>query len=99
MDEPRQPLPPKASSAPPRGSRWMLPRLPVLIGIAGVGAVVTTGSWFKRQSDLRQGAEVQAIQAEVTGLKSQATQYQERIANLRWNAEKMRAAADAQGAE
>ena len=77
----------------------MLPRLPVLIGIAGLGAVVTTGSWFKRQADIREQAEVQAIHAEVAGLKNQATQYLERIANLRWNASKMRAEADSAATE
>lgn len=95
MDTPPETLPPEAASAqPPTGSRWMLPRLPVLIGVAGLGALVTTGSWFKRQSDVRQRAEVQAIQAEVSGLRKQATQYLERIENLRWNSAKIRAAAE-----
>ena len=70
-----------------------------MIGVAGLGALVTTGSWFKRQADLRQQAEVQAITAEIVGLKNQATQYHERMANLRWNAAKVRAVADAEGAE
>jgi TPR repeat protein len=99
MDESRQPQPPKTSGAPMVGSRWMLPRIPVLIGIAGLGAVVTTGSWFKREANLRQRAEAQAIAAEVADLRSQATQYHERMANLQWNAGKIRAAADAHGTE
>ena len=82
-----------------KGSRWMLPRWPVLVGVIGLGAVATTGSWFKRQADARQQAEVHAIQAEVAGLKKQTAQYQERMVNLRWNAAKMRARADATGTE
>ncbi len=77
----------------------MLPRLPVLIGVVGLGAVVTTGSWFKRQTDARQQAEAHAIQAEVAGLKKQVDQYRERFENLRWNAAKMRAYADTTAAE
>ena len=95
MDHPSEPLPPKPASAqPPTGSRWMLPRIPVLIGVAGLGALVTTGSWFKRQYDARQRSEVQAIQAEVAGLKKEATQYLERIENLHWHSAKMRSAAE-----
>lgn len=77
----------------------MLPRLPVLIGVMGMGALATTGSWFKRQADERQQAEVRAVQSEVAGMKEQATQYWERFENLRWNAAKLHATADGASSE
>lgn len=102
MDRPSDPSSTNlASPSAPvtKGPRWMLPKWPMLIGVVGLGAVATTGSWFKRQADARQQAEIHAIEAEVAGLKKQAMQYQERMVNLRWNAAKMRAAAEEAGAE
>jgi TPR repeat protein len=77
----------------------MLPKIPLLIGVVGLGAVATTGTWFKRQTDARHRGEVAAIQAEIADLKRQAVQYHERFANLRWNAAKLREAAEATSAE
>ncbi|MEO7598911.1 MAG: hypothetical protein ABIV50_08260 [Opitutus sp.] len=93
--------PPPSSDAPqpPTGPRWRLPRLPVLVGVVGLGALVTTGNWFKREVDARHRAELHAIQTELVAMQTQAEQYQQRIGNLRWNAAKMRAAADATNAE
>ncbi|MEO6003646.1 MAG: hypothetical protein ABIZ04_05880 [Opitutus sp.] len=102
MDRPPEAsLPPStgARTQPVAPARWLLPRLPVLIGVVGLGAVVTAGSWFKREASSAQRAEAQAIQAEVKGLSDQVAQYQERFENLKWNAAKMRAAADATPAE
>ena len=85
-----------AASVP---ARRTIPRLPVLIGIIGLGAVVTTGSWFKRQSTVQQRAQVQAVQTEVASLRQKSGEYRARFANLRWNAKKIRAGADATEAE
>ena len=89
------PSPPSSDAPqPPIVSRWRLPKLPVLIGVVGLGAVVTTGSWFKREADARHRAELRAIETELVAMKSEAEQYQQRIENLRWNAAKMRSAAE-----
>lgn len=77
----------------------MLPRWPVLIGVIGLGAVVTTGVAVKRGADARQYAELQAIRTEMSGLRAGLSQYQERMGSLRWNAHKFRAGADATMAE
>lgn len=77
----------------------MLPRWPVLIGVIGLGAVVTTGTLVKRRADARQQVEIQAIRAEVKSLRADLEQYRERFGSLRWNAGKIRAGADGSAAE
>jgi hypothetical protein len=93
MERPFEPLEPDPVRSP-APVRWTLPRLPVLIGVIGLGAVVTTGGWFKKHTDERHRAEAQAIQREVASLEEQAGQYRERFKNLLWNAEKVHGAAD-----
>jgi TPR repeat protein len=73
----------------------MLPRLPLVLGVLGLGAVATTGSWFKREADARTRAEVVAIRTELATMQSEAGPYRQRFENLEWNAAKIRAAADA----
>lgn len=88
MDRPTEPPPSAPKSAKVvRRTRWLLPRLPLLVGVVGLGGAVTTATWFKRQVDERDIAEAQAIRAELGGLKAQAGEYRLRMANLRWSAE------------
>lgn len=89
--------PPTGSSAtvdrPAGGSRWMLPKIPLLVGVLGVGAAVSGGVWFKHRSDARQEAELRAIRTEVAALTADAAVYQARITSLRRDQEDMRVAA------
>lgn len=97
MESPDAPesLPPSGvTEKTARASRWTLPRLPVLIGVVGLGALVTAGGWMKKQTDARHRAEAQAIQQELSGMEAEAVQYRERFKNLQWNAAKMRGAAE-----
>lgn len=98
MDRPPDYKPEKPahqSGEVPVRPRRMLPRIPVLIGIVGLGALVTTGTWFKRQqADSQLQLEAKAVVAELAGLRGQAGEYQARIANLRWNAGKLDASAE-----
>jgi len=80
-------------------SRWTIPRLPLLIGVAGLGTVVTTGTWFKFQADARQLAAANGIRARVAALESDVKKYHERFENLRWNAVKMRTRIEVSSAE
>lgn len=96
MDQPAESSAPvrKPVAAARKGAgRWLLPRLPTLIGVVGLGAVATTGTWFKRQADERQQAEVHAMRAELTAVKATAEEYRLRMQALRWQAERYRAAA------
>lgn len=94
MDDPVESPPPPgpARHAGKPARRWTLPRLPVLIGVAGLGAVVATGVVVKRHSAAQQTVEIQAIRAEVSAVRADLEQYQLRMRSLRWNAEKIRAA-------
>jgi TPR repeat protein len=85
-------LQPATRSKTPDGSPWTLPRLPVLIGIVGLGALVTTGGLIKKRADVRHHAEARAIVQEVASMEGDAAQYRERFRNVQWNADKVRAA-------
>ncbi|HYD83330.1 MAG TPA: hypothetical protein VEA63_04745, partial [Opitutus sp.] len=69
--------------------RWSFPRLPVLIGVIGLGAAVTSGTWAKRRIDARQQVEAAAIREEMKEIDAEVFAYRSRMANLRWNAAKM----------
>jgi TPR repeat protein len=86
-----------AGGAVSRG--WRIPRLPLLIGVIGLGAMVTTGTWMKRRADARDVAEAQAIRTEVADLRADVTTFRQRIDSLRWNAARYRADAQAANAE
>jgi len=91
-----------ATSAPakPRGGwRASLPHLPVLIGMIGLGAAITTGVTTKRRDEARVGAEVQAIRAELKLLKSGVGEFRSKIEEFRWRAATVRAQAIAATAE
>ncbi len=96
MDPVPEPPPndaPRAAGGPAGASRWMLPKLPLLIGVFGLGAALAGGAWFQHRSDARAAAEIGAIRMEVAALNVTAAGYRERIAGLRWRAEQIRAAA------
>lgn len=82
-----------------KAARWRLPRWPVLVGMVGVGAAVTTGTLVKRRADARQGAEIQAIRMEVNASKSELAVYRSRMVSLQAEAEQMRAAAESSRVE
>lgn len=96
MDAPEET--PAPNSGPNGGvhfaSKWMLPRLPVLIGVIGLGAVVTTGTLFKRRADVRVAAAVADVRAELLIRRTAIDEYGGRIKNLRWNADKIRSAVE-----
>lgn len=94
-----QPTPGRVDRGAAKGKAWMLPRWPVLIGVIGLGAVVTTGIGVKRRADARQHAEIEAIRMELGSLRAEAVQYRERVTSLRWTAERIRASADKAAAE
>lgn len=94
MDRPPDLEPPvPESSTPPRAARWRLPRLPLLIGVVGLGAFVSSGVWVNRRAQAHHRVEAQAIQQELAAAEADAAQYRERYKNLLWNAQKVRDAA------
>lgn len=78
-------------ATPPVASGWAIPRLPLLIGVIGLGALVGTGTWVKRRADARVHAEAQGIQVEHGALKGELAEYRSRLENLRWTADRHRA--------
>ncbi len=92
--------PATSTPAKPRGGwRKSLPHLPVLIGVIGLGAAITTGVTTKRRDEARVGAEVQAIRAELKLLRSGVGEFRSKIEDFRWQAAKVRAQAMAATAE
>ena len=89
---------PVPKSAPATGARmaskWSLPRLPLLVSVIGLGAVVTTGTLFKRRADARLDAGIVAVRTEMGARRAELDQYDGRFKNLRWNAEKIRQAVE-----
>ncbi len=96
MEEPAKPPAPKSvpTTVARIASKWSLPRLPVLISVIGLGAVVTTGTFFKRRADARVESGIAAVRADVAVRRAKLDWYDGRIQNLRWNAEKIRRAVD-----
>lgn len=88
-----------SSETPARASRWASFRLPLLAGAIGLGAVVTTGTWVKREADARERIEMQAVRAEVAKQQEALAEFRLRFENLKWNAAKLRADALAIPAE
>lgn len=83
--------PPPKKGAQGRGaSRWSLPHLPVLIGVIGLGAAITTGVTTQRRAEVRVNAEVQAIRAELKLVQRDVGDFRSRMENLRWEAAKVR---------
>lgn len=97
MEESRpEPTPPQSGPAgrSARGaSRWRLPRLPVLIGMVGLGAVLTTGTLVKRRADARQHTELQAIRAEMSSSRASLADYRVRLRALREQADQLQGSA------
>jgi TPR repeat protein len=95
MDQVPEPSP--AGAEPAAGavvrSRWLLPKLPLLIGAIGLGAAVGGGTWFKHRVDARAEAELQAIRSEVADLTAAADDYYARVRSLREQAAEFRGAA------
>jgi len=56
----------------------------MLIGVVGLGAVVTTGTWFKRRADTRTDAEIVRIRAELVSRKNEIDEFRGRYEHLRW---------------
>src|SRR5688572_31487437 len=77
--------------------RWRIPRLPLLVGVIGLGAMVGTGMWVKRRGDARVHAEAQGIQVEHGALKGELAAYRSRLQDLERTADKHRAAAASSG--
>lgn len=73
-----------------RSSKWILPRLPVLIGVVGLGAVVTTGTWFKRRVDVQGQAEITRLHAELATRQNEVDEFRGRFDHLRWLAARMK---------
>lgn len=99
MDERGAPTSQRPDTEPasaPVPTRWMLPRLPLLIGVIGLGAVVTTGLWTKKRDDERVVVEAQAVVAELSTIDVQVAIFRQRLENLKWHAAKL--GADAQAA-
>ena len=87
------------TAKPSGGWRKALPHVPVLIGVIGLGAAITTGVTTKRSDEARVGAEVQAIRAELRLLQSGVGEFRAKIEEFRWHAAKVRAQAIATTAE
>jgi TPR repeat protein len=66
-----------------------LPRLPVLIGVVGLGAVVTTGTWFKRRADSRTEIEFARVRTELATRQNEVAEFSGRYQHLRWLAARM----------
>ncbi|HYP16326.1 MAG TPA: hypothetical protein VEQ65_03865, partial [Opitutus sp.] len=62
----------------------------MLIGVIGLGAVVTTGTWAKRRADAREQVEAQAIRQDASAALSALTDYRARCEALQWTAARFR---------
>lgn len=96
MDEPGEspPSAPKSAHWWQFAQNWHLPKLPLLIGVIGLGAAVSTGVVVKHRADARQLAEVRAIRAELTDLRSDAADYELRLRSLHETSARLHALAD-----
>lgn len=93
MDSPDSKSP--AADGPAGAVRhWKIPRLPLLVGVIGLGAVVTTGTWWSRRASAAEESALRTVRAELTDADAAVADYRARIAALRWQSEKLRAAAD-----
>ncbi len=72
---------------------WRIPRLPLVVGVIGLGAAVTTGGWWSRRASAEQAAGVRTIRAELAAAQAEMLEYQARFRMLHWQAEKIREAA------
>ncbi len=96
MDQPAESSPSApAGAADPRpvAVRRGFPRLPLLVGVIGLGAVVTTGTFMKRRLDADRQIEARAISQELQQLEADAGDYRARMAHLRWTVGNLHASA------
>lgn len=77
----------------PVAVRRGFPRLPLLVGVIGLGAVVTTGTFMKRRLDADQQIELRAVTKELQQLEAGAADYRARMAHLKWTAGNLQASA------
>ncbi len=93
--EPTGETPPPAPPSAPwwHVASWHLPKLPLLIGVIGLGGGVTVAV-VKHQTSVHQTVEVQAIRAELTGMRNAALEYELRLRSLREQGEQFHTAVD-----
>ena len=86
-----------ATNAAVRGWRW--PRLPLLIGVIGLGGAVTTGTLFHQRAKEEVRQEVAAVERQLEQKLEPLVAYRSRLADLQWRASKFRGDAAAATAE
>ena len=87
------------AASPRPASGWSVARIPLLVGVIGLGAMVSTGVWTKRRADERAVAAVQAVHVAVDAHESELGDFRGRMINLEWQAGKLRAQAYAASTE
>ncbi len=96
MDQPAEPSPSApagVAAAPPVAARRGFPRLPLLVGVIGLGAVVTTGTFMKRRLDADRQIEARAIGEDLQQIEAGAADYRARMAHLKWTARNLETSA------
>jgi len=98
MQSSPSPAPEEAAGTPPR-PRPRGFRVPAVIGVVVIGAILSTGTWLKRQWEGASETETRETRAALVERAADVEHYEGRIQLLRWRAERMQAWAQGQTGE
>ena len=98
MESKPSPASDEPAGTPPR-PRPRGVRVPAVIGVVVVGAILSTASWLSRQWEGAAGAEPRIVRSMLAERAAAVEHYEGRMQLLRWRAERMRLWADSQTRE